>query len=219
MSKPFHGIRAVTFDFDGTLADTCDILLQSRLAALEALEITAPEPDFIMPLLGMNPRQSFELCGDIPNERLLDELTDIYNTVLTERSLPGPRYNTGAVETLRALRARGIKTAVVSLRRDADLRRVARAWGLDLLTDFIQGDDVAGAERPAPDALLLAADALATDPAQLLHVGDTVFDIEMARNAGAAAVAYTGGAHTRRVLAASSPDLLADTLADIPSML
>jgi phosphoglycolate phosphatase len=60
-----------------------------------------------------------------------------------------------------------------------------------------------------------AAPELDTEPATTLMVGDTLFDMEMAHNVGADAVAVTYGAHPRERLEAAAPLACLDDIRDL----
>ena len=62
-----------------------------------------------------------------------------------------------------------------------------------------------GHPKPHPDMLLHLMDRLAVKPHATLMIGDTTHDLDLARNAGAQAVAVTYGAHPPGELQRSSP--------------
>lgn len=92
--------------------------------------------------------------------------------------LPGVR------DALAALRARGLRLAVVS-NFDARLHAILAALGLDAAVDRVVASTEVGAAKPAAAIFHAACDALAADPADVLHVGDTLReDVQGARAAG-----------------------------------
>ena len=64
--------------------------------------------------------------------------------------------------------------------------------------------------KPAPDSLLYAMERLGVTPDEVWYVGDSVQDVQTARNAGVKCAAVTWGFHDRPRLEAEHPTLLAD---------
>jgi HAD superfamily hydrolase (TIGR01509 family) len=89
----------------------------------------------------------------------------------------------GAVETVKALRARGLELAVVS-NWDIGLTEQLERLGLASLFSAIVTTAEAGAPKPEPAVFRLAVDRLHVDPARALHVGDEPGDKDGARSAG-----------------------------------
>ena len=63
--------------------------------------------------------------------------------------------------------------------------------------------------------MLLACEKLGVEAKEAVMIGDSVFDLQAARAAGAATVAGTYGSHGREELAAQSPELLLETAEDL----
>ena len=73
--------------------------------------------------------------------------------------------------------------------------------------------------KPEPDPLLHAAASLGAQPCDCVYVGDATVDVLAARAAGMAAIAVGWGAADREALAATGPDALVDTVADLTAYL
>ncbi|HXY80637.1 MAG TPA: HAD-IA family hydrolase [Gaiellaceae bacterium] len=89
----------------------------------------------------------------------------------------------GAADACRALRADGLRLAVVS-NWDVGLHEHLRALGLSTLVDAVVTSAEAGAPKPAPAVFELAMARLGAAPARTVHVGDAAADAEGARAAG-----------------------------------
>lgn len=126
----------------------------------------------------------------------------------------------GAVECFAWLRERGIKLAL-NTGFDRDITRMlidALHWR-DVANAVICGDDVP-LGRPAPYMIFRAMEATATvDVHHVLNVGDTVSDLQAARNAGVAvSVGVLSGAHRREQLEREPHTCLIDSIADLPGL-
>ena len=72
-----------------------------------------------------------------------------------------------------------------------------------------------GAPKPNPDMLLHLMDCVGVDPGDTLMIGDTTHDLELARNAGAAAIAVSYGAHAPATLEQLGPLAMVDSLREL----
>jgi phosphoglycolate phosphatase len=72
-----------------------------------------------------------------------------------------------------------------------------------------------GFPKPNPDMLLHLMGRLAVEPGETLMIGDTTHDLELARNAGVAAVAVAYGAHEPEGLAQLGPLATTHSIAEL----
>lgn len=126
----------------------------------------------------------------------------------------------GAVESFSWLREHGIKL-VLNTGFDRDITRMlmdALHWR-DVANAVICGDDVP-LGRPAPFMIFRAMEATGIlDVRRVLNVGDTVSDLQAARNAGVAvSVGVLSGAHRREQLEREPHTCLIDSIAGLPEL-
>jgi len=199
----------VLFDLDGTLIDSGPIILASmqhavrtvtgREMAYEELAATVGGQGLVAQMRELDPDRA-------------DELVDVY------KQHNDPLHDTlEAFEELLAvlprLKAEGRKLGIVTAKRH---RTVALA--LDRFPELAEHFDVVIAhedtERHKPDAdpVLAAVERLGAEPSQAAYVGDSPFDIQAAKAAGAFAVAVGwGGIHSDERLLAEEPDAFVRT--------
>ncbi|MEW5989828.1 MAG: HAD family hydrolase [Chloroflexota bacterium] len=132
----------------------------------------------------------------------------------------------GVAELLAGLAGRGFRLAILSnwpLAATIDRYAAAAGWSPNLAGIFVS--QRIGTIKPHPAIFAFAAEALATPPPAILHVGDDwAADVVGAREAGWR-VAWLRGAQADTPLPTSSrtagpgPDLELDHLADLPSRL
>ena len=120
----------------------------------------------------------------------------------------------GVRETLETLAARGIPMAIASSRGQHSLTMLVKMLGIDR---FIPADRCFGLQtvarpKPAPDLVYVILGKLGVKPEETLVVGDTVYDIEMGRNAGCHTCAVTYGNQSADTLAGAFPDYIIDDL-------
>ena len=94
----------------------------------------------------------------------------------------------GAVQFIREVRQRGLKTALASSSRNALF--VIEALGIsDLFDAVVTGNDITRS-KPDPEIFLLAAQRLGLEPSQCVVFEDAVSGVEAAQAAGSPAVGF-----------------------------
>ena len=93
---------------------------------------------------------------------------------------------------LRQLRESGAKTAVLSNKFDAGTRLLAQRC-LPGLFDMVRGDNFEAPRKPDPTVLRQMLDELGVAACEAAYVGDTLVDIDTARNAKVMAIGVSWG--------------------------
>ena len=166
-------VRAVLFDFDGTLTrpGSLDFAVFKRSIgcpenqpALEFIE-SLPDPD--------RRKAAFAALVD-------------FEMASAEKSRP----NQGAEETVVQLRSQGLRVGILSRNCRRSIQRALENFAHIGLSDFdvlISRDDPM-APKPSPAGVLIAAQRLEVDPSCLMVVGDYRFDVQAGHSAGAVTV-------------------------------
>jgi phosphoglycolate phosphatase len=111
-----------------------------------------------------------------------------------------------------------LRLAICTNKPRTTTEAVLGALGVRTRFAAIYGGGDGPERKPAPGPLLAVAERLGTSPKDLVMVGDGMQDIDCARRAGARAVAVAAGFTPRSQLLAARPDVLVDTLADLPGV-
>jgi phosphoglycolate phosphatase len=123
----------------------------------------------------------------------------------------------GVEACLSALEQRNIQIAVATGKSRQGLNRMLAAYGWQDRFDASRCADET-VSKPHPKMLFELGQALNKTREQMLMVGDTTFDLEMARNAGIKSVGVSYGAHSVSQLEAHSPLAIVDCLSTLPAM-
>ena len=201
----------VLFDFDGTVADTVDLILASHHHATETVLGYRLDEDLIKSYIG---RPFGPLFDSIAPDRVR-ELAAVYTPYnwgnIGERVKPFPGLDEVIDDLLRA----GARTGIVTSRmREPTITGLA-ALGLTDRTPLITPADDTERHKPYPDPLIDALGKLGAAADQSVYVGDAVYDVHAAQAAGMASVAVTWGAGRRDDLIAAGPDHLVDTAEEL----
>lgn len=203
------------FDWDGTLCSSLERIVASVQYSADDLGIQAPPKENIRGIIGLGLSEALDELFPGLQQPALDKLVERYrhHFVALEGQLPTPLYG-DVLDTLDELRRGGHQLAVATGKARVGLDRALTEQGL---SDFFDASRCADETRSKPHPLmleqLLAELACPADDA--LMIGDTEFDLLMARAAGMRGVGVTYGAHPVSRLQKCSPHLLVDNLATI----
>jgi phosphoglycolate phosphatase len=211
-------LKAVLCDLDGTLVDSAEDIraaLNQLLAAdgrdpVGAAEIKTMIGDGVGKLI----ERALAARGGDPADApgLTPRFLALYEPNAARSTRPYP----GVPETLRALKARGLRIAVVTNKPERATREILASLDLAPLIEVVVGGDTAPERKPHPAPVLVALERLAVAPTEAVMVGDNHHDVSAARAAGVRAIAVTYGySHVPHAelgaerLIATFPELLA----------
>jgi pyrophosphatase PpaX len=196
--------RIVLFDLDGTLIDSGPIILASMQHAVRTVLDREIPPDELGLTIG---GQGIVAQMQAIDAEHADELLEVYK-----------EHNDGLHETLEAfdeliallprLKAEGRRLGIVTAKRHRTVRlALDRFPALRDDFDVVVAHEDTDRHKPDPDPVALAIERLGGTPSDAAYVGDSPFDIQAAKAAGAYAVAVGwGGIHPDERLLAEEPD-------------
>lgn len=205
----FAAMKTIIFDFDGTLADTLDMLVEVVNQLLKEANRPILTDQDVTKLRGMN-IQGVMRYLKVPF-RMLPQLVNKVRKMLTNRATnlkPIP----GIVEVIKQLSKDGHKLGVVSSSSKETINTFLKANGLQDSVTFIDaGLGLLSKSRSLKSCLRKHQ----LDPSQTIYVGDEVRDIEAARAAGLPIISVAWGLNTRTLLETKRPDHLLDKPAEL----
>lgn len=199
MTMPRRDYRLVVFDWDGTLIDSIGSIVACTEAALADAGVAPPPLALLRGSIGLGLGDSFDrfypALDAVTRERILDRYRHHWIETWHARHDPFP----AAAATLARLADAGLLLAVATAKSRRGLVRDLERTGLAPCFHATRTMDECP-PKPAPAMLLELMDELGARPEQTLMVGDTRWDLEMAKNAGVDAVAVLCGAHPEEEL-------------------
>lgn len=186
-------IRAVVFDMDGTLLHTMPDLARAANEAFARMGFPEKTQDQMLAHMGLGGQQLIERI--IPEEAGPDvrqEAFDLWRALYIQSDYALTEPFEGMVDAVRAIRALGVKTAILSNKFDEGARKLAELHFPGLF-DVVQGDAPPLPRKPDAASLLRVLDMLGVGADEAVYVGDTIVDVQTAHNAGVACVGVSWG--------------------------
>ncbi len=205
--------RLLVFDWDGTLSDSTGIIAESLRNACRDVGEPVPDDAAARFVIGLGLADALRMVAPALPPARYGELTAHYRRHYLAREDDIPLF-AGAAELLGELDAAGYLLAVATGKSRAGLTRVLVQNGLTTRFHATRCADE-GFPKPHPDMLLHLMDRLGAAPGETLMIGDTTHDLELARNAGAAALAVAYGAHEADGLARLAPLATVHSIAEM----
>lgn len=204
----------VVFDCDGTLVDSQHTIVSAMSAAWRSAGLVPPDTTAIrrvvgLPLVEAIARLHREGTGAdhaALAERYKESFHGIQRESADEPLFPGIR------ETLASLEAAGVLLGIATGKGRRGLALTLGRHGLERYFVTIQTAD-GNPGKPNPDMLLRAMAESGVEAASTMMVGDTTFDMMMARNAGVVGVGVGWGYHDPDELHAAGAALVVDSCA------
>jgi len=170
--------KCVAFDVDGTLVDTEQSILASLQKTLQEETGRSYTQEELRHTLGIPGTAALEQLG-VP-----DVATAIQKWIKYSReNIHLVKVFPGIEDLLADLRAAGITLALVTSRTRVELASLARFSLWDSFTFVVCADDTERG-KPNPDPLIKLLADTGLEPADVLYIGDTVYDSRCARAAG-----------------------------------
>jgi phosphoglycolate phosphatase len=213
--------RLAIFDCDGTLVDGQADVLWAMRRAFEKARLTPPAPERVRQLVGLSLPVAIRELAPEAEDGLQRDLVELYKASFRARREEGllsePLYD-GIAELLHALHGAGWSLAVATGKSDRGLTACLAEHGLtDLFVSLQTADRHPSKPHPAMlEAALFEARAQAGDA---VMIGDTSFDMQMARAARVRAVGVAWGYHGADELLASGAELVARDVAHLQEAL
>lgn len=206
MSADVSAIRAVVFDVDGTLVNSLEGIhaAASRAAALFGYEVP-----FDAVRRAMNGGESLwdlvlpaDKRGDVELTAILRSQTMRHWPAVLAESV---RVFPGLEETLRRLRAAGMRIAICTGSRGESFLPLQRAGLMEFFEPVVTANDVEQ-PKPHPEGLHRCLERLGCRPDEAVYVGDSRHDVQAGRAAGMRVIGVLTGAADSAALSAAGAD-------------
>ena len=203
----------VIFDWDGTLADTQEVIVLAFQKVLRKVGCEVSD-EFLERRIGIGAKNMFREALEIAKirydeemiNRLLEEKTKIH-LMLT----PKIKLFDGVTDLLEALRPL-VKLALATMSNREVIEKTLREKGIKSYFDLVITADEVEKPKPDPEAFLKCAEAMRCKPEKCVVIEDSVFGVVAARRAGMKCIAIPSGFYSKSDLEKEKPDLIVDSI-------
>jgi len=210
--------RLLVFDWDGTLADSEQRIVAAAQSAIETLGLPARSHQQVRAIIGLAMSEAFQrLFPEVETSQEGRFIACYRQYYLRNTGVPVPLFP-GAKAALRGLSGQRYQLAVATGKGRRGLDRDIAIHDLAALFSTTRCADDAPS-KPHPQMLMDIMEELQVTSNETLMIGDTSFDMEMARNAGVARIGVSSGVHDGQRLLEFDPLALLDSIAELPAWL
>lgn len=189
---------AYIFDFDYTLADATEPVVQSFLYALEKMNLQKSSRQDIINTIGIPIGESYTILTGDDSEEGIALFKKYQKEKSDEITVPNTVFIGDAKEVLQTLKNRGKKIGIVSSRWGQRINDIFENLNSRELIDFIIGTEHVENYKPNPEGLFKMIDIM--EVKNPLYIGDSYIDAEAAQNAKIDFVGVTTGTTPREKL-------------------
>lgn len=212
-------MKTLILDFDGTIADTHDSIVQTVQATLVSLNFPVVDENKVKQLIGLPLKDTFVKVAGINDEELLNKAVDCYRKMYDEVALHTVKLFPKVKDTLKYLYEKGVKITVASSKGKVALLALLDYLNIKEYVSVVFGEQDVSRKKPAPDMALHIMEQVESCPDETFVVGDTIYDIIMGNEAGCITCAVSYGNHTLAQLQTAQPDYIVDDFAGIINIL
>lgn len=206
-----NNIKGLLFDFDGTLLNTNELIIQTFLHVLE--------PEFpgkftrsdIIPFIGPSLIESFSTIDPSRAEKWVEQ----YRVWNNEHHDSLVEEFDGVKTALKILHEKGIRLAIVSTKRYDTLLKGIRLLGIEDLIEVVVSMDDVKYVKPNPEPILLALEKMQLEKENVLMIGDNSHDILGGKNAGVKSAGVSWSIKGEAFLMQFKPDYMLHQMSDL----
>ena len=203
----------IVFDCDGTLADSQHHIVDAMRRAWGEAGLSNPPSDHnIRQIIGLKLHEAIAQLDNNLSDEQVDNIAKFYGDICRQASddeIESPLFE-------------GIKDEIIKIHNDGHILGVATGKGRRGLNAFLHfhelnkyftilktADD--GPGKPNPLILQQAMDEVAAPPHHTFMIGDTSFDMLLAKNADCYAIGVDWGYHSRDILIGNGADIVLES--------
>jgi len=216
--------KLVLIDLDGTLVDSVPDLAYCLDEMMKALGL---EPWGIEKARGwvgngvdrLVMRALTDTLWDDPADELFAKAQPIFMTLYADNTSGRSCLYDGVIEGLDFLKGSGFKVGCVTNKAEAFTVPLLKDMGIHDYFEIIVSGDTTAKKKPDPMPLLYAAEKMAEAAEDCLMLGDSMHDVQAARNANFQVVSVPYGYNHGIDIREANPDAVIESLAELKTLL
>lgn len=212
-------MKLIVWDFDGTLADTRPLIEDGMKFTIKALKAPESLMDRWLACVGLPVEEGLRRTFDVKDGPEINRILKIYKSYDWAGNTHLIRTFPGMQELVADLNSRGVKQAIATSKRKAALEPQLAGFGwAESFFPVVTPESVTN-PKPHPESLEICLSSHGLRPEDVLMIGDTLYDLDMANAANVPCVGVTYGFATREQLARATPIAFADTVVGLEKVL
>lgn len=208
---------AVIFDWDGTVMDSTHSIVAAIQASCADLDLPVPSAPAASWVIGLSLESALYHVVPTLTASVMPRFLERYRVHFFARD-PEIKLFDGIVPLLDILESRKVLLGVATGKSRVGLDRVLDSMQLGRYFQTTRCADESFS-KPHPAMLMEIMQALDLQPEQMLMVGDTTHDVQMASSAGVDSMAVTYGAHDKQTLLESEPTVMVSSVREMQDWL
>jgi beta-phosphoglucomutase len=205
--------EAAIFDWDGTLADTREVIVVSFQKALKEINLDV-STQFIERRIGVGASETFreilQAANRQVNEKIVRQLVERKSKVQIELASEVTMFD-GARELLEALRGK-VKVGLASMNNQDVILNLLQTNNLADCFNVVLTVEAVSRSKPDPEIFLKTAELLKANSHACVVFEDSIFGVKAAKSAGMGCIAVTTGVYKEEELKLEKPDLVVESL-------
>ena len=205
------------FDLDGTLLNTLEDLKDATNYSLSKLNYPTHSLEDIRLFVGNGVKKLIERAiPDGLNNKNFDECLETFKKNYKENMYNKTKVYDGVVEMLKSLKAKGVKTAIVSNKFDLAVKELSEKYFGDLIDIALGENEKEGIrKKPAPDTVLKVLKLMNSKAEEAIYIGDSDVDIKTAENSLMPCISVTWGFRDKEFLIKNGAKIIVESPKEI----
>ncbi len=213
--------RLLLFDYDGTLVDSAQMIIDGTIEALNRCGLATPKPEEIKAGIGQKLDIAIKSYLPLEHKGMLDAVIRHYRQWYVEKDLEGKQFEPlfGNIEPVLEILHRdgwnlwiATNKSLRGLSRGLQHHKIEKFFSIIMTTDNFT-------PKPNKAMAIHALKNLEIQNSDAFMIGDTVHDIKMGKNAKINTIGVTWGYNTREDLYQANADHIINDLNELVKIL
>ena len=209
--------QLIVFDWDGTLMDSTGHIVQCMRQAISQLGFSPLTDRAISHIIGLGLNEAAQALYPNISTQDVKQLANTYREIWLSSPPNSPLFD-NASNLIHTLSKQNLFLGIATGKSRSGLNKVLARTHLESLFHATRCADECHS-KPHPQMIEELMDYCGVTPKETLMIGDTEYDLQMAHNAGADALAISHGAHDIKTLHACQPRDIVDNLYQVEQWL
>ena len=213
-------MKLVIFDIDGTIVDSQDFILEAQRRAFAAHDLPMPARADALSIVGLSLVEAITvLVGrEAPVESIAQAYRDAWTAMRDDPAYDDPFYP-GALDAVTTLAKRpDVQLGIATGKSERGVRHLLDRCGWHTCFATVQTADT-NASKPAPDMILTAMRDTGAAAHSTYMIGDTSYDMTMAKAAGVHAIGVAWGYHDHAALREAGAETIVADFTELMTLL